>query len=49
VKAGMKRQAEYRQRLREAGFKAIEVWVHLDDIPIVKRLVERLRKRRVKT
>jgi hypothetical protein len=46
LKAGKKRQAEYRQRLREAGFKAKEVWAHIDDWPLIERLVERLRKRR---
>jgi hypothetical protein len=46
VKLGKKRQAEYRQRLREAGFKAKEVWAHIEDWPVTERLVERLRKRR---
>lgn len=46
MKLGKKRQAEYRQRLREAGFKAKEVWAHIEDWPVIERRVERLRKRR---
>lgn len=46
VKPGKKRQAAYRERLREAGFKAKEVWAHVEDWPVIDRLLERLRKRR---
>jgi len=47
LKTGKKRQAAYRQRFREAGFKAKEVWAHIEDWPVIDRLVERLRKRRI--
>jgi hypothetical protein len=41
------RKAAERERRRKAGFKAFEVWVHLEDWPRVKRYIERLAKRRV--
>jgi len=46
VRSAAERKADQRQRLRKAGYKAFEVWVHLDDWPRVKRFIERLRKRR---
>ena len=46
AKTAVERKREERERRRKAGFKAFEVWVHLDDWPRVKRLIERLAKRR---
>lgn len=40
------RKAEERARRREAGSKPYEVWAHPLDWPIIKRLVDRLAKRR---
>lgn len=46
VSLGAERQRRYREAKRKAGFKAFEVWVHLEDWPRVKQSIERLAKRR---
>jgi len=48
VKTASERKAEERARKRAEGLKAFEVWAHPKDWPLIKRLVERLAKRRSK-
>jgi hypothetical protein len=48
MKSASERKAAERARKRSAGLKAFEVWVHPADWPLVKRYIERLRKRREK-
>lgn len=45
-KTNRSRQARHREKLREAGFVQVLVWVPVDDKPRVIRYVERLRKAR---
>jgi len=40
------RKAAERARKRAEGLKAFEIWLHPKDWPAVKRLLERLAKRR---
>jgi len=40
------RKAAERARKRKAGFKAKEIWAHINDWPIIERLIDRLNKRR---
>lgn len=40
------RKAAERTRKRSEGLKPFEVWAHPTDWPLIKRLVERLAKRR---
>lgn len=46
MKSGAERLAELRVRRRREGLKPFEVWAHPSDWPLIKRLVERLTKRR---
>lgn len=46
VATAAERKAAERERRRKAGYKAFEVWVHLEDWPLVQRYLERLWKRR---
>lgn len=46
MKSGSQRLAELRARRREAGFQPKEIWVHPMDWPVIKRLVDKLAKRR---
>jgi hypothetical protein len=45
MKDGKRRQAEYAQRLREAGLREVSVWMTEDEYELVKEL-GRGRKRR---
>ena len=44
--SGKDRQQALRERRRAAGLKAYEIWVRPSEWPAVKRLLERLAKRR---
>jgi hypothetical protein len=46
VKTDAQYKADERARKRNDGLKRIEVWLHPEDWVIVKRLIERLKKRR---
>jgi len=46
MKTGAERLAELRARRRKEGLKPHEVWAHPKDWPLIKRLVERMAKRR---
>lgn len=46
MKSGAERLAELRARRRNDGLEPHEVWAHPKDWPLIKRLVERLAKRR---
>lgn len=46
MKTGKERLAELRARRRSEGLRPFEVWAHPKDWPLIKRLVERLTKRR---
>lgn len=48
MKTASERKAAERARKRKEGLKAFEVWAHPKDGPLIKRLVERLAKRREK-
>lgn len=45
-KTEAERKAAERTRRRAAGFQPKEIWVHPLDWPVVKRLLDRLAKRR---
>ena len=45
-KTAAERKREQRQRRRDEGWMAFEVWVHLEDWPRVKRYLDRLNKAR---
>lgn len=45
-KTNVKRQLRFRERMREAGFKLMQLWAHPADWPAIKRYADRLRKRR---
>lgn len=42
----MERQKAMRERRITAGLKRFEVWAHPMDWPVIKRLVDKLAKRR---
>lgn len=46
MKSASERKAEERARRRAEGLRPFEVWAHPKDWPAIKRLVERLAKRR---
>lgn len=46
VKSNVERQKAMRERRITEGLKRFEVWTHPKDWPVIKRLVERLAKRR---
>ena len=48
-KTATKRNATYRDRLRESGLVLVQVWAHPDDRERVRRYAERLRQRCNKT
>lgn len=48
MKTAGERKAAERVRRRSEGLRPFEVWAHPKDWPIIKRLVERLTKRREK-
>lgn len=48
TKTARERKADERARRREAGLKPFEVWMHPEDWPLVKKLIDKLAKRRVK-
>lgn len=48
LKTSAERKAAERARRRSEGLKPFEVWAHPKDWPLIKRLVERLAKRREK-
>ena len=47
MKTAKERKADERMRRREKGLRPFELWLHPDDWPLVKRLVDRLTKRRL--
>jgi hypothetical protein len=47
-KSTAERMRELRERMRESGFKLLQVWVHPADEAKVRALVERLMARRQK-
>lgn len=46
AKDDVTRQQERRAKMRAAGFSLYQVWVHPADWPLVRRYIDRLRKRR---
>jgi hypothetical protein len=46
VKSNVERQKAMREKRIREGLKRFEVWAHPKDWPLIKRLVERLAKRR---
>lgn len=46
MKSNVERQKAMRARRITEGLKRFEVWAHPKDWPLIKRLVERLAKRR---
>lgn len=46
MKSPGERKAQERARKRSEGLKPHEVWAHPKDWPLIKKLVERLAKRR---
>lgn len=46
MKTANERKAAERARRRKEGLRPFEVWAHPGDWPLIKRLVERLAKRR---
>lgn len=48
MKTASERKAAERARKRSDGLRPFEVWAHPKDWPLIKRLVDRLNKRRVK-
>lgn len=46
MKTASERKAEERARRRSEGLRPFEVWANPKDWPLIKRLVERLAKRR---
>lgn len=46
AKTNRQRQAEFKERMRAAGFIQYPVWVHPEDRQRLKKYVERLRKAR---
>ena len=49
VKTATERKARERDRKRSEGLRPHEVWAHASDWPLIRRLVERLAKRRSKS
>jgi len=45
-KTAAERQAEYRQRMRDEGFKQVLLWVHPDDRDKLKAYADKLLKAR---
>lgn len=45
-RTGKKRMQQLRERMHALGFKRKEVWIHPDDWPAVKKLVNKLTKKR---
>jgi len=45
-KTTSERQQAYRANRVKAGYKRFQVWAHPADWPVIKRLAERLMKRR---
>lgn len=45
-KTNAEHQKAWRERMREAGYKLMQVWAHPADWPAIKRYADRLRKRR---
>lgn len=43
--AKLRKEAE-RKRMRERGFKRFEAWVHPEDLKRVRKLIERLNRKR---
>jgi hypothetical protein len=45
--SALRKRAE-RERMRELGFKVVQVWVHAEDYPRVNKLVTKLRAARMR-
>lgn len=45
-KTSSERQDRFRDRMRKAGYRLMQVWAHPADWPAIKRYADRLRKRR---
>lgn len=48
AKTSAQRQAEWRARILQSGYKVLNVWCHPDDAERLKKYAERLRKQREK-
>jgi hypothetical protein len=46
AKTNKTKQAEFKTRMREAGFTQMAVWVHQDDKEKVRRYIDRLKRAR---